>query len=141
MRQPDLIIKTIELMKPVYALLETKKLTPELQQDALGDAADSGKAPEQPAKRGTDGAKTGQSPKKKKPKPRKKSRGVHWDDDQAGAAGAEEDAEAMDLGDESKTPEQETADRCASCYVPVVLAIDDWIQSALARATGTYSLT
>jgi hypothetical protein len=61
--KPELIVGTIRDMAPVYALLETKKLTPELKEDALGENADKG-------------------PKQKNTEKKKKKRGVAWDDEQ-----------------------------------------------------------
>lgn len=64
--KPELIIETIKDMSPVYALLESKKLTPALEPEAVGEGADKG-----PKKKG--GAA--------KPK-KKKQRGVAWEDEE-----------------------------------------------------------
>lgn len=77
-RKPDLLIKTIHVMKPVYDLLEAEKLTPALSADAVGEQADEG-----PAKKG--GSK-GKGKPKPKPKPRApKNRGIAWDDEEVDA--------------------------------------------------------
>jgi hypothetical protein len=62
---PDLIIKTIELMQPVYELLESKKLVPELTAEAIaaGDIESAAKA--QPAARAKR-PKGGQEPQARK---------------------------------------------------------------------------
>ena len=64
--RPELIIDSIRPTEPVYALLESKSLTPALSKDAVGEGADKG-----PKKLGGTG----------KPK-KKKQRGVAWDDEE-----------------------------------------------------------
>jgi hypothetical protein len=80
-RQPDLLIKTIDLMRPVYALLESRKAVPPLQPDAVGEQADIGPAASR---------KAGEGGKKKKAAPKKstKRRSALWDDDEGEATSA-----------------------------------------------------
>ena len=79
---PDLIIKTIELMQPVYELLESKKLVPELTAEAIaaGDIESAAKA--QPAARAKR-PKGGKEPqaRKKRAAPKKSRRADFGDED------------------------------------------------------------
>jgi hypothetical protein len=80
MRNGKLLTRTIELMQPVYALLEARKLTPELQPSAVGAEADRG-----PGKPG--GVKRdGKGSSKPKKSSKKASRLVSWADDDEPAA-------------------------------------------------------
>ena len=74
-RRPQLIIDTIKLMQPVYALLESKKLTPEMKPEAVGDGAD--KAPPAAGKAKDQAKKTGGGSRKSK------ARRVQYSDDEA----------------------------------------------------------
>ena len=86
-RNPELLIKTIKLMEPVWALLETRKQTPPLEASAVGVGADRGpKAAAQ--KRGGGGKGNGGGSRKKK------AYGVTWDDEAAGGEGALEEGQA-----------------------------------------------
>ena len=80
-RHPDLIMKTIEFMKPVWELLETKKLIPAMGAEVTGTGADRG--PTAAAKKRDDAQKSKPAPKKQK------SRTISWDsdDEEAGEAG------------------------------------------------------
>ena len=74
MRSPTLLIDTIALMQPVYGLLETHKLTPELSAAATGEAADVGPVTlEQMC--------TAAKKKPAKKVQKRKERGVQWQND------------------------------------------------------------
>jgi len=62
-------------MQPVYALLESKKLTPEMKPEAVGDGAD--KAPPAAGKAKDQAKKTGGGSRKSK------ARRVQYSDDEA----------------------------------------------------------
>lgn len=81
-RHPTLLLRTIDRMRPVYALLEAKKLVPELTAAAVSDSADEG-----PQKKGRKKRGSGAGGKDKK-KAGERSRRVNW--------GAPEAAEAAD---------------------------------------------
>ena len=70
-RHPTLLVETIKLMEPVYELLETKRLVPTLEAEAVGVGADRG--PEAAKK------KRGKAPAKTSAPKKKKERGVAFD--------------------------------------------------------------
>ena len=76
MRAPQLIIDTIETMKEVYSLLESKDLTPPLKTSATGVGADRGPA----ATKGKRGKGKAAAPKAKAAPKKQKKRGVNWGD-------------------------------------------------------------
>ena len=70
MDNPGLLIRTIDHMKPVYDLLETRKLTPALDPSAVAPEADTGKT--------TGGNKSKGGVKGKTKERAKKKRKVSW---------------------------------------------------------------
>ena len=78
---PDLLIKTVQLMQPVYALLEVRKLTPDISRDAEEDIQGTAE---------TSGTATGAKKQKPKPKKPQKRRGIvgwRWGDLSEGRGG------------------------------------------------------
>ena len=94
---PQLIIDTIELMGPVYALLESKKLVPELTPEALA-AGDLEQAAVVEQVAGAKRTKGGKAPpaKKKRAAPKKSRRADFGDQDDELDEGAE--VLALELG-------------------------------------------
>ena len=102
--KPELLTKTIDIMRPVYDLLESHGLTPELTAEAEAGTPPSEMPPPQ-AQAAADGKAKGKGKRKsaqptKKKKRGKKKRGVAFDDDDdddddeaAAAAAAAEAAE------------------------------------------------
>ena len=80
MRAPKLVVSTIEKMKEVYALLESKRLTPDLHVDATGVGADRGEEASKTKRGGKAKGKDPPTPPQKKGR-KKKKRGVHYDED------------------------------------------------------------
>lgn len=94
MDRPSLIIETIQLMAPVYELLETRKQVPPLQAEVVGEGAISGPKPDQ--------KKEQAKAKGKVKEPAKKSRKVDWGArEKATKAGGEK---APDIEKQGKEP-------------------------------------
>lgn len=115
-RRPELIIQSIKIMEPVYSLLESKRLTPELQPDAIGEGADFG-----PEKRG-ETRKAGATQKRRGAQ---KARGVAWDEEEV-RPGAEDECHPRPLAatgtDDIRTPPVELsyAQRVGAAFVAFI---------------------